>query len=120
MQICSTIRDVHGPLHLCFPAGIRGWSLCKGTIHKGSSSQQVQRRRDLVPQDRLYPFSRSKNLDLCQTLFGKVTLLGSPWTAVDPIVIALPESMVVMILMQWQSGKRQQATVAAESSPYPA
>jgi SSS family solute:Na+ symporter len=56
-------------------------------------------------------------LGLCQTLFGKITLLGSPCTAVDPIVIALPVSMGVMILMQWQSGKRQLATVTAESSP---
>jgi SSS family solute:Na+ symporter len=44
-------------------------------------------------------------------------LLRSPWTAVDPIVIALPISLVVMILMQWQSGKQRPATVAAESTP---
>ena len=54
-----------------------------------------------------------KPLGLCQTIFGKVTLVGAPWTAVDPIVIALPISMGVMILMQWQSGKRLQAATVA-------
>lgn len=51
--------------------------------------------------------AEAKPLGICQALFGKVTLLGSPWTAVDPIVIALPISQGVMILMQQQSGKQQ-------------
>ncbi|MDD1693261.1 MAG: sodium:solute symporter family protein, partial [Methanoregula sp.] len=49
--------------------------------------------------------AEAKPLGLCQALFGKVTLLGSPWTAVDPIVIALPISLLVMDIMQWQTGK---------------
>ena len=61
--------------------------------------------------------AEAKPLGFCQALFGKVTLLGSPWTAADPIVITLPISMVVMILMQLQSGRQQPATFAAESSP---
>lgn len=56
--------------------------------------------------------AEAKPLGICPALFGKVTLLGSPWTAVDPIVIALPISMVVMILMQWQSGRQQLSAVA--------
>ena len=44
--------------------------------------------------------AEAKPLGLCQAIFGKVTLLGSPWTAVDPIVIALPVSLVVMVAMQ--------------------
>ena len=43
--------------------------------------------------------AEAKPLGLCQAIFGKVTQLGPPWTAVDPIVIALPVSLVVMILM---------------------
>jgi solute:Na+ symporter, SSS family len=46
--------------------------------------------------------AEAKLLGICQALFGKATLLGSPWTAVDPIVIALPVSMIVMIVLQWQ------------------
>jgi solute:Na+ symporter, SSS family len=48
--------------------------------------------------------AEAKPLGLCQAVFGKVTLLGSPWTAVDPLVIALPVSMAVMIILQWQNG----------------
>lgn len=55
--------------------------------------------------------AEAKPLGLCQTIFGKVTLLGSPWTAVDPIVIALPISLLVMALIQWQSGQQQPAVV---------
>jgi SSS family solute:Na+ symporter len=57
--------------------------------------------------------AEAKPLGLCQALFGKVTLLGAPWTAVDPIVIALPVSIVVMAVMQWQAGKAQPAAAAA-------
>ncbi|MCK9631483.1 MAG: sodium:solute symporter family protein [Methanoregula sp.] len=56
--------------------------------------------------------AEAKPLGLCQALFGKVTLLGSPWTAVDPIVIGLPISLVVMVVMQWQIGKAQPAAAA--------
>ncbi|MDO9034044.1 MAG: sodium:solute symporter family protein [Methanoregula sp.] len=57
--------------------------------------------------------AEAKPLGLCQAIFGKVTLLGSPWTAVNPLVIALPISLAVMVLMQWQSVKQQPADVAA-------
>ena len=57
--------------------------------------------------------TETKPLGLCQAIFGKVTLLRSPWTAIDPIVIALPISLRVMILMQWQSGKQLQPAVVA-------
>jgi len=57
--------------------------------------------------------AEAKPLGICQAIFGTVTLLGSPWTAVDPLVIALPISLIVMVLMQWQSGKQQPAAVAA-------
>jgi SSS family solute:Na+ symporter len=51
--------------------------------------------------------AEAKPLGLCQAIFGKATLLGSPWTAVDPIVIALPVSMIVMVALQWQYGRDQ-------------
>jgi len=57
--------------------------------------------------------AEAKPLGLCQALFGKVTLLGAPWTAVDPIVIALPISLVVMVVMQLQAGKAQPTAAAA-------
>ena len=57
--------------------------------------------------------AEAKPLGLCQAIFGRVTLIGSPWTAVDPIVIALPISLVVMIIMQMQSGQQQPAAVPA-------
>ena len=56
--------------------------------------------------------AEAKPLGLCQALFGKVTLLGAPWTAVDPIVIALPVSLIVMVVMQLQAGKAQPAAAA--------
>jgi SSS family solute:Na+ symporter len=56
--------------------------------------------------------AEAKPLGLCQALFGKVTLLGAPWTAVDPIVIALPISLIVMVVMQVQAGKAQPAAAA--------
>jgi SSS family solute:Na+ symporter len=57
--------------------------------------------------------AEAKPLGLCQAIFGKVTLLGAPWTAVDPIVIALPISMIVMIVLQWQYGKELPAAAAS-------
>jgi len=57
--------------------------------------------------------AEAKPLGLCQAIFGKVTLLGAPWTAVDPIVIALPISLVVMVALQVQAGKAQPAASAA-------
>jgi SSS family solute:Na+ symporter len=57
--------------------------------------------------------AEAKPLGLCQALFGKVTLLGAPWTAVDPIVIALPISLIVMVALQWQAVKAQPAAAAA-------
>lgn len=56
--------------------------------------------------------AEAKPLGLCQALFGKVTLLGAPWTAVDPIVIALPISFVIMVVLQYQSGKTPAAVPA--------
>jgi SSS family solute:Na+ symporter len=56
--------------------------------------------------------AEAKPLGICQAIFGKATLFGPPWTAVDPIVVALPISLVVMILIQWQSDKQQPSIIA--------
>jgi len=57
--------------------------------------------------------AEAKPLGLCQAIFGKVTLLGAPWTAVDPIVIALPVSLVVMVVLQYRAGTAPAAVPAA-------
>jgi solute:Na+ symporter, SSS family len=41
--------------------------------------------------------AEAKPLGICPAIFGKITLLVPPWTAIDPIVIALPISLAVMI-----------------------
>jgi SSS family solute:Na+ symporter len=48
--------------------------------------------------------AESKPLGVCQLLFGTPALLPLPWTVIDPIIIALPFSAVIMILVQYQSG----------------
>jgi SSS family solute:Na+ symporter len=57
--------------------------------------------------------AEAKLLGISQAIFGKATLLGSPWTAVDPIVIALPISFIVMVVLQWQHAKALDSTQAA-------
>jgi SSS family solute:Na+ symporter len=58
--------------------------------------------------------AEAKPLGLCQAIFGKVTLLGAPWTAVDPLVIGLPVSLLVMVVMQYRySGANPPVTAAA-------
>jgi len=56
--------------------------------------------------------AESKPLGLCQAIFGKASLLPLPWSVVDPIVIALPISMIVMVVMQLQYSKKQPAAPA--------
>jgi len=36
-----------------------------------------------------------------QLIFGKPALLGQPWAAIDPIMIAPPISLIVMVAMQY-------------------
>ncbi len=38
-------------------------------------------------------------IGLCQALFGKATLLSSPWTMVDPMFLSFPTSLIVTILV---------------------
>jgi len=44
--------------------------------------------------------AEAKPLGLCQALFGQASLLGLPWSVIDPLVIALPVSCIVMAVMQ--------------------
>jgi len=46
--------------------------------------------------------AEAKPLGICQMLTGQVTLLGAPWTVIDPLIIALPVSAIVMAVMQIQ------------------
>ncbi len=45
--------------------------------------------------------AESKPLGICQAVFGTSALLGSPWNVVDPLIIALPVSAVVMVVLQY-------------------
>ena len=44
--------------------------------------------------------AESKPLGISQALFGVPQVLGYPWNVIDPIVIALPVSAIVMVAMQ--------------------
>ena len=48
--------------------------------------------------------AEAKPLGLCQAIFGKPSLLSLPWSVIDPLVIALPVSLVVMLVLQKQYG----------------
>ncbi|MDD1747612.1 MAG: sodium:solute symporter family protein [Methanomassiliicoccales archaeon] len=40
----------------------------------------------------------AKRLGLCQAIFGKPSLAGAPWNVIDPLVIAIPASIIAMAL----------------------
>ncbi len=44
--------------------------------------------------------AEAKPIGLSQALFGAPTLLGAPWTTIDPLVIALPLSTLVILAVQ--------------------
>lgn len=50
--------------------------------------------------------AEAKVLGISQMLTGAVTILGAPWTVIDPLVIALPVSIMVMILFQLGTKKK--------------
>ncbi len=43
--------------------------------------------------------ANSAMIGLCNLLFGKASLVGFPWSAVDPILVAFPASFIVTILV---------------------
>ena len=91
--IATGNRDVHGPLCLRLPARIRCRDLCKSTIDKSRSLQHDHRCNRLVPLDRILPCRGSKtSWPLPGYLRETHSASDSPWTVVDPIVIALPIS----------------------------
>jgi SSS family solute:Na+ symporter len=57
--------------------------------------------------------AEAKPLGLCQALFNTPVLLGAPWTAIDPIVIALPVSFLVMGALQLRYAADQPLTEIA-------
>jgi len=44
--------------------------------------------------------AEAKTLGISQVLTGMQTILGLPWSVIDPLVVALPLSLIVMILCQ--------------------
>ncbi|HWQ65486.1 MAG TPA: sodium:solute symporter family protein [Methanospirillum sp.] len=50
--------------------------------------------------------AEAKTLGISQFLIGAQTVLGLPWTVVDPLIIALPLSLIVMIIFQLKEKNR--------------
>jgi SSS family solute:Na+ symporter len=50
---------------------------------------------------------------LCEAIFGKVSLLGEPWINVDPLVIAVPASILALIIGWALDPARKQKEVEA-------
>jgi len=48
----------------------------------------------------------SKVLGISKALFDKDALLGSPWTVVDPLVIALPASVMALLICVYMDRRR--------------
>jgi SSS family solute:Na+ symporter len=40
----------------------------------------------------------AKRLGLCQAIFGKPSLAGAPWNVIDPLVIAVPASIIALAI----------------------
>ena len=51
--------------------------------------------------------AEAKPLGICQALFGVPSLLPLPWSVIDPLVIALPVSLVVMVALQNHYGNNR-------------
>jgi solute:Na+ symporter, SSS family len=52
---------------------------------------------------------------LCKALTGKVSLAGLPWSAIDPLVIALPISAIVIIGLQYYADQHRSSPVETPS-----
>ncbi len=52
---------------------------------------------------------------LCKAIYGVPSLLGSPWSFIDPLVIALPLSALVIVVLQVRSVRQ----LKQESTPSP-
>jgi SSS family solute:Na+ symporter len=50
---------------------------------------------------------------LSKVLLGTVSILGYPWNAIDPIIIALPLSAITILVLQYGRGGRQPETQPA-------
>ncbi|KAF5049175.1 Osmoregulated proline transporter OpuE [anaerobic digester metagenome] len=61
--------------------------------------------------------AEAKPIGLSQTLFGMPTLLGAPWTAIDPLIIALPLSTLVIVGIQALRVSSSALTPGAETGP---
>ena len=54
----------------------------------------------------------SSVLGISEMLFGKAALLGSPWSVVDPLVIALPASVAALLIGLYLDRKRAEPSSA--------
>lgn len=53
---------------------------------------------------------------LCEAIFGKVSLLGEPWINVDPLVIAVPASILALVI-GWYLDPARKKVVKEEAQP---
>ena len=90
---CPGNGDVHGPLCLRVPAGIRG-----RRAH-GSPPDPVAAKASFLTGSLVWLFwtvfvhmAEAKPIGISQTLFGVPTLLGYPWKTMDPLVMPSPPS----------------------------
>ena len=92
--------DVHGPLRLGIPADIRGGVLTE-------RPDPVAAKASFLTGSLVWLFwtvfvhtPEAKPIGISQALFGVPTVLGYPWSAIDPLVIALPLSTIVIVAVQ--------------------
>ena len=56
----------------------------------------------------------AKRLGLCQAIFGKPSLAGAPWNVMDPLVIAIPVSIIALALgWYYEFGIKRKRTAPA-------
>lgn len=94
---CTEDRDVHGSLCCRIPANIWVGVYAKTPLTKAALYRMITGAVIWFLWTAFFDAAEAKPLGICPAIFGKITLLVPPWTAIDPTVIALPISLAVMI-----------------------
>jgi SSS family solute:Na+ symporter len=61
--------------------------------------------------------AEAKPIGITQAVFGVPTLLGAPWNVIDPLVIALPLSTLVIVMVQALRLSARMPSPGAEPEP---
>ncbi len=59
--------------------------------------------------------AEAEALGISQALFGQTTLLGAPFTVIDPLMIGLPAAIIALaagLAMEWKSDMASDAEAA--------